>query len=1036
MGDNIITLDEQLDEIEYYEIITIDDMIKDNPDFKAFSREEIYDELYNFFQDSNKAENLTDLFYKNKKDHKNYVFITEATKKQYDEDIESFIHDNLKLTKLQYNRSQNAKNKLFFAIDYDDQSQKLRLKPVSKTIIEVQDNNRNLFYTVDSNDDINVPVLAVYYKKPKNTIQDYLSQKILSKFEHTKSINLVKTDSYNSIDKVIRDVKPEIGDILSNLPEDNINYQTVNNILSHYDTSYDDISVDDYNKLRNHYQHILETKPDIIKTLKYVPKPITYNDAKQNHVKYLKNIIQLVPQQQITEYDILVSQLSDEKVNINFPGLIFNNFQDMIKSIQNNDMKIEDIVTNIKDYKEIQSIDNAIKTINDIKQTDYNDVDALIKSIDENNKPNFKDLYDIKFVDFHKEAKDVKLANDFSNYDGIPPVYKNDQNFEGMIDRENDVENNYIPDLLNNEKILVSFRYKNNKGFREIMETVLKIFEKIQGNSALFLNYESLTEELYKYYAGLPTKFNILQSILTDKDISYTNDYIENLTKLTPNMIQNTDNDNITEHVKEYNKQYTKNLFEMIFTGLCWWTIQILEDHMNDFLIFDPDRMMVEYVDKWSLSGAPVDKDSKTGVIVYLSEITNDVFEREVIYTVPNDILKSCLKIFNDQYANELEYIKVNIKENKKNKGRDAYKTLKNALSSNNRHEKVLNDYIQALIYMPGYKFKKIHKFLLGCCLQKIGDSFVPDSDIIGINRTDLRDAKNKFSKQRATVKKSKKMFYIPKSLTNNKNNSSFNNHGIITDHDSTDIFEWVNNVNSSLLPLEIVENINSKGSKYLQSKSMSYIDILIRTSGNKKKPEFESQIFKNHHLNLLKYLNTIFIWYPGNEEETMLLKEASKSLTDIIRKLPDLNKQVNDENKRYINDINNYILARAMCLPFNPDASQNEILTASIKVSYGFVKDFTNNVYNSLLKYITSTTMPTIEENTFLINSIRERNKNEQLKVMNKLTQEERQLEKEIKKMGISLEKSQNIEIDEDYNDDLREDYEDVDIGDNDEDD
>ena len=88
MDNEIRIFDEILDEIEYYEILSINDIIKDNPDFKAFSREEIYDELFNFFQNSNTASNLTDLFYKKKNLTDNYVFITDAIKHQYDDNIE------------------------------------------------------------------------------------------------------------------------------------------------------------------------------------------------------------------------------------------------------------------------------------------------------------------------------------------------------------------------------------------------------------------------------------------------------------------------------------------------------------------------------------------------------------------------------------------------------------------------------------------------------------------------------------------------------------------------------------------------------------------------------------------------------------------------------------------------------------------------------------------------------------------------------------------------------------------------------------
>jgi len=1030
MGDNMIILDEELEEIEYYEIMSIEDMIKDNPDFKAFSREEIYDELYNFFQNSNTAENLTEMFYKKKKDFKNYVFISDAGKNQYgEESTEEFIGTQMKLSKLQYLQGQNGKNTLFFAIDYDTDSKKLRLKPTSKTLLEIQKDNKNVFYPLYVSDDVNIPITAVYYRRPKSTVQHSLSEKVLSKTEKSQNMNLVKTDAYNDIDKVVKDVKPTIEDILKELPEEEVNYQTVNNVLLSFDTSYDEISTEDYEKLQKHYESIPKTREEKIKYSKSSVKPFVCKNAKLEHSDRVNNIINLIPTQHSDEIDIVISQLNDERVNINFPGLIYKNTHDIMISLQNNDMRIEDIVQNIADYQKICSINNAIKTLNEIKQTKYDEVEDKLQSLKDLNN-SFIDLYEIKFSNFHKEAKDVKIANDFSDYDGIPPIYKNEQNFEGMIDRENDIDNQYVPDIISNEKILLSSRYKNNHGFKDMTGIVLKIFEKIQTNSALLLNNEALVEELYKYFVGIPTKANIMETILNKHDIPYDTEYIENIVKLTPNMVINTENENITEHVRECNKIYLEYLFEMVYTGLCWWTIQIIEASINDFLIFDQNQMMVEYVDKWSLNGAPIDKTAKTGVIVYLTEIANDVFENEIIYTSPTNIMKSCMKMFEEKYVRELEFLQVNSKQPKSNKGREAYKSLKHVLTTNDKNEKIINEYVKALIYMPGYKFKKIHKFLLGCCLQKIGEDFVPDSDIIGINRTDLRDAKKKFSKYRDTVKKSKRMYYITDTKKHDEDKIKKTSRVDIYMKDNVDIdvSDWLETCDNLLFPDDIISLINKSGTKELQGKTKAFIEVFVKTSGNKSTVDFDNLLFQSNILNVLKLINTTLIWYPGNDDEALILREATKTLTDIMRKIPDLNKRIHDGNKNNIRDMNNYILARALCLPFNPNVGKNEILKASVSVSYGFVKDLTNKIYNTVLKYITHTKMPSVEDNILFINSIREKNKNEQLRVMNKLTPEERQLEKELKMMGISEEQVVNQKQDVDYDDE-----EDVDFGDND---
>ena len=42
--------DEELNEIDYFEIVSLDEIIKNNPVFVAFSQEELYDYFFNFFK--------------------------------------------------------------------------------------------------------------------------------------------------------------------------------------------------------------------------------------------------------------------------------------------------------------------------------------------------------------------------------------------------------------------------------------------------------------------------------------------------------------------------------------------------------------------------------------------------------------------------------------------------------------------------------------------------------------------------------------------------------------------------------------------------------------------------------------------------------------------------------------------------------------------------------------------------------------------------------------------------------------------------
>jgi hypothetical protein len=89
-------IDEELDDIEYTEILSFEEMSKINPSFIALNKDEIYNNLYIFFKNNKKSDLLRNLFYEilsnresnNGKinDYTNYIFATEGKIEKYGDD--------------------------------------------------------------------------------------------------------------------------------------------------------------------------------------------------------------------------------------------------------------------------------------------------------------------------------------------------------------------------------------------------------------------------------------------------------------------------------------------------------------------------------------------------------------------------------------------------------------------------------------------------------------------------------------------------------------------------------------------------------------------------------------------------------------------------------------------------------------------------------------------------------------------------------------------------------------------------------------
>jgi len=1047
---------EELDEVSYYEILTIDEIIKDNPVFIAFSKEEVFNELNNFFEDSSKSQSMTDLFFKDKYvNTMNYVFVGDVTKTQhqcksnfeeetneFQAEFQDFISDLIKTRKLPYNISKEQTNKYFFAISYDIESNALRMKPHMRTMIRFQDKNINVFYPVFPEDDTNIPIVSVYYKQPHATMYDFMSEKVL---EHTKGnpnlFNYIDAESYSNIEQLVQSVKPKMKHILEKIEFDIDDYHLDGNnidiLLRKFDTSFDDINMNDFELLRERLNHILEIKPEQIKYKQYNFKEKHLINHKLTFYDKIKNINRLldIPDKVKEDYTLLITTLQEQKFQLNAQPLIYNNINDIVNAVVNNDLEIEDIVNNIDANRQIIVYDNAITTLKHITENNITDIqDALddLHSRFSSLKQIKNDIFELHFIDFYKELIEIREGNDISNYDGIPDVYKNIPVFDeqqGFWEDTFDMPSNVSNQML--EKYWLSPKYKEANGFVEMLKVILPIIKTIQDIAKLDLDYDLLVNELYKHFAGIPTKYNILYNIFKKNEIKESDEYIKQIVKITPRialsekLLSEYDElkiNKVLTYVKECNEEYIKYFSKMLYISVAWWSIKIQDDLIEDIKTINENLFNPLYIDKWSTYGQPL-KESSKGVLVYLCSIAKDVIEDEMGYK-SDDILKSVVSIKNQTFEKEVNVLienNKNITNKKANKGSETYKALQNTFKEKNK-DKLLATYIDALIYMPGYKFKKTHKFLLGCCLQKIGKEFTAFSDLSKNERKDLIAAKAKYSKKRETINKSKIM-YGPISQSQSSHVSNVRNilyQLDVEDKNVMTVETWLEDMRntSALLPENVINALktNARNTRQLSNNN---IRIFCKTAGFVGKAiELEDQLYNTtNYSNILRRLCIILnqLNIDRSLEESSLLLSGIDVINSILEDIDQLHKIIDEYNINQIRYIKYYILTRAICIPFNPDIAHdnNDILYSSINISNQFANIVTKTIFGMITKYISKTTMPSEEKNLIFINKIREENKHKTLEIMNLKSNEERMLIDQLKKIGMTKESQQIAEND-----------------------
>lgn len=1065
---------EELDDIEYLEILTLDEIIKDNPYFIALSRNDIYENLFEMFQNKKRSQSVTQLFYDileytNNKEGKlsnydNYIFNTDAEKKEnmllYDEKKDDALNFN-KLSKLNTLQSEEAKNKYFFSIKYDASSKNLKFKPTAKINALIQPENKEypVYYPVYPVDNVNLPILAAYYKIPTCTINDYIYNKIASHLFNSKNINYIKSDDINEINVLIKRVKPDINDVVKYLTDSfALDYSNIDNIFKRFDMSLDFINENDFKILCEHMISLTDyekERKDVIRGFKIkkcdlINKKLTFFDKLASSLKLIKLNDKTIDflnnlKQMLEEYQ---AQNIDDIIAINKLHIY-----DIINAVNNDENEIENILKKIKASIKNINIIEGIESINNILNTNDNldniiDEQEYMKTLFEYSRDHIFD-YDKdgkKYLISYREQKEIKEGEDRENYEGgINDIYVND-NLD-LEDMENIVteidENIYINKNYNEyDKYLRNLNYKNEEGFLEYCGIILKDLSNISKISNLEIDYELLCNELFKYYRSLPSKFNRYKMAFIEENLDIDNKMIIDFLKIKPINIKKgiykDVDDDINVIINRVNDEYLNSLNELFANAVSFWIISVQEKIINNTILINENYMNNAYVDKWYLYGSPIsnlDKNAKNGVLPYILEISNEYLKENVDnYCEYNKLTEDVIKIISEKYLDILEKLRSKLTiNNEKKKIERGLKEQANLLKSfkEGNKEKLEKDYINALVYMPGVNYKKIHKFLIGCCLKKIDDTFDTDGDMIKAGRKDLIAIKKLYGSNRVT-NSPRLLRYIPEfkgikdEIMIDKNIDIIhideytynvkNNENIVT--------EWLDEMydKSPLLPNIVIDELknNSKNiNKYIENN----INIAAKTARISNKDIYNNFITKKiNYKNVMLHVSKMLFTYKNIYEDdniNLLIENAINYIKYIMKDLYKLNKVLNDDISNEINKINLYILSRVICLPFTPDNIENNILKSLVDLPGDFIEKNSKDILKYLINIFNVATFPTMEENIDFLNKKREENKQKKLSILNNKTVDDNQLITNLKKAGIknNLMDNDDEELKENFN-------------------
>jgi len=1075
--------DEDLDDIEYLEIMSLDDIIKDNPSFIALSENDIRDNLSNMFLNNKKAKNVTKLFYEiindiNEKrgvldNYDNYIFNAEVEKEKNDvneiKEQEDASYFN-KLENREFNQYIKAKDKYFFCIKYNNESTNIRFMNDKKINISLEPYHNNefpIYYPVFPTDEVNIPIISAYYKIPRSTISDKIYEKITDYLINSKNINLKNANNYDNTKDLVKDVRPDIHHIIKYMKEDerndfNLDYKNIDAIFKKFGKSLDlinqkdcdilcdyMISVTEYEKERkNIFRRINIKKSDILnKKLVFFDKLksiINLLDLKESTINFLgKTKI-------ILEEHLSTIAVTDELVNLN--NLNINKL--ILHINQTDEEDVLQLLTNIKQSMHMANIKDTII-----------EIDKILKTVDK--KPEIIKNYEIlkhkfeysrnhifdydkdgkHYLISYREVKEIKEGKYNDNYEGIP--LDNMEDTINVDDQDNiahevyDIK--YVIDTIDINKYLTNINYKTEEGFIDGIKNVLPELTEISKMCNLEIDYDILCSELFKYNRSIPSRKNIYIKEFKDRNVELNKTLLNILEKVPPKNILNInglvnelDRDTL-DIILIATKEWLSSIKELFIHAISFWILNVQEKILDDTFPLDENYLNDNYIVNWYKYGSPFNnlkKSEEKGVLPYIINIAKEYLINKNELSINTDnLLKNTIKFIEDKYTPYLENMKSKY-ELLKNKKKEMRGLIEKEKFKNLRDNKICvknvnlckEQHVKSLLYMPDIDYVKIHKFLHGCCLKKLDDTFSDDIDLKNAKRKDLIAWKKEFAKKRMT-NKTRELRFIPEKVNKDKavvkELDSIFKEDITYDIKYSNILSlWLDEMRekqNNILPVKVIDDIEFNAKK-IDIAIKNNLNILAKTSKNLKNDNFINGFYKDKIkyksiiLSIIKILNN-YSKKKDNIELTLLIDISIKDLRNIIIDLNKLNSILVEDNEIDTERINRYIVSRALCCPFNPDELVNGSLSSHI-INNSTIQELAKNIYTDILKII-ELTFPTAEENINFLNEQREKNKQNKINILNDKSVEENLLIKELKKAGIkhkimNEKKEEDFEIEE----------------------
>jgi len=1058
--------DEILPEIEIQEYITIDEAFENEPTFVVFEDDEIQLLLTQLLQGNAKRASTFLQLHKNiiknptlkyNQTYLKYVQLqVDTARKDYTE-LEDFISEREEALKApSYLLQQNQLNTIAFPFEREDIEEYNKypiLSETSELVLSKKDSSKLL-----NTDNYKIPVKGALWKSLEYTNLTYVYENEKKKIKKSDIIKWKTSNSSDLYEWIAESIRPSLHLILKNKINELIDLHSIRVKLLQDGYNLDHLNETEYNTLILHLEKLVKEQEheDKDRNLSNISDVSRKGNGKQsetidNRIKKYWEIIKdqvkinthFIQSQQfqklkdfLTEY---ITKLQQDAVSVAASIHDMEPYQ-IAKNLSQGSMSIDDAIEIIK-YKVatyyIQTISEYSKKILSVDILSSSDLSNFITELDsviekvikeyERTNKSIKDDESSQFITLYSDIHDLVEGQDTSDYDGSIKIttetvfeeMQTDFNFMNVnLENDTDENNEAIDTIPDNYDELFPIYSSFSFGNKDIFLRILPVLIQIRDASGLPININKVIEDVSTTVNWVERSHELL---LNNPDLStlIARKVCTNNLSTSLKIIEDISNTELRQKIhSEYtiiHKKWEEECKNTLLKCMTYIWLELLDSSVRNNLDFSILQGMISVASSWGPFGIPLEKTTSSGIIIYITEVYAKIYTWMVM---DKDVLRDkMLKIAEKEYADKLKIINENwehVKDkiHKMDKSKEAKYSLIEAVKAiqSKKTVDILPVFVKAYTYLPTLlpsinkgAFKKQASWSQGCCIIPLNDKYEADLDFKNDQKV-LYAFKQKLAKNRLLLKPRSVLLHYKKEKEEKIKVATIEkieceNKDQQEEKDIWDIFQeklWISNEHMTLLK----SDINARQGKVLFEQFIFEVYPKNRATQLQKIFEDISDISILSQIIIIITSNLFSQFEKESGEQKKLLEEVLKYIAEMKKCIYILQTQgVGILYNTYVN-IAKYIIGKALCLPANID--RNSIILPN-GLSTAFYPNILKLNYDSITKWYNSRSMLNPLEVKEFISKMREEQKLKTLQELDKLSVEDMQIIKDLKRFGLT---------------------------------